>query len=102
VLWPPNHKLVDVTINYGVSDDCDLPAAINCSLSVSSNEPVAGTGDGDTAPDWIVVDAHTVRLRAERAGKGSGRIYTITITCTDSSGQSSTQRVTVGVPHDGN
>jgi hypothetical protein len=100
VLWPPNHKLVDVKINYGVSDDCDLPAAINCSLSVSSNEPVNGTGDGDTAPDWIVVDAHTVRLRAERAGKGSGRIYTITITCTDSSGQSSTQSVTVGVPHD--
>ena len=96
-LGPPNHKLVDVTINYAISDNCGTPAT---SLTVSSNEPVDGTGDGDTAPDWVVVDAHHVKLRAERAGGGSGRIYTITITATDSSGGTSTQTVTVVVPHD--
>ena len=41
-----------------------------------------GTGDGDTSPDWEVIDAHHVLLRAERAGNGSGRIYTITVTVT--------------------
>src|SRR5689334_6007828 len=40
-----------------------------CALSVSSNEPTDGPGDGHTAPDWEVVDAHHVLLRAERAPK---------------------------------
>jgi uncharacterized repeat protein (TIGR01451 family) len=95
VLWPPNHKMVDVTVNYKVLDNC---GPVTCTLSVSSNEPVNGTGDGDTAPDWEIVDAHHVRLRAERAGNGIGRVYTITITCRDSAGNSSNRRVTVRVP----
>ncbi len=95
-LWPPNHKFVDVTVNYNVADNC---GPVNCVLSVTSNEPENGTGDGDTAPDWIIVDAHHVELRAERAGNGTGRIYTITVTCTDSAGNTSTQAVQVTVPH---
>jgi uncharacterized repeat protein (TIGR01451 family) len=99
VLWPPNHKMIDVLVDYSVADNCTPANAIACSLSVSSNEPENGTGDGDTSPDWIVVDAHHLRLRAERAGTGSGRVYTITITCTDSGGNSSSRTVTVIVPH---
>jgi hypothetical protein len=97
-LWPPNHKMVPVAVGYQVADNCDPGAAIVCKLSVSSNEPINGTGDGDTAPDWIVVDAHHLQLRAERAGTGTGRIYTITITCTDSKDNTSTKTVTVKVP----
>ncbi len=41
-----------------------------------------------------------VQLRAERAGTGNSRVYTITITCTNSAGQASSQTVTVAVPHD--
>ena len=99
VLWPPNHKLVDVTVDYNVTDNCPLPPN-SCTLSVTSNEPINGTGDGDTSPDWIILDAHHVQLRAERSGKGNGRIYTSTITCTDSGGSSSSQTVAVSVPHD--
>jgi Metallo-peptidase family M12B Reprolysin-like len=99
VLWPPNHRLVNVTVSYDVTDNCPLPPG-SCTLSVTSNEPVNGTGDGDTSPDWIVLDDHHVLLRAERAGNGNGRIYTITITCTDSGGNSSSEEVEVTVPHD--
>jgi len=99
LLWPPNHKLVDVTVNYNVTDNCPLPAN-SCTLSVTSNEPINGTGDGNTSPDWIILDAHHVQLRAERAGTGNGRIYTSNITCTDSGGSSSSQSVAVSVPHD--
>jgi hypothetical protein len=95
-LWPPNHQMVDVTINYTATDNCP---GLNCVLSVSSNEPVTGTGDGDTQPDWEVVDAHHLRLRAERAGNGTGRIYTITLTCTDAAGHVVTKNTNVLVAH---
>ena len=95
-LWPPNHQLVDVTVSYAATDNC---GEVNSALSVSSNESANSVGDGNTATDWEIVDAHHVRLRAERAGRGSGRIYTIAITATDSHGNSSSQILTVGVPH---
>jgi uncharacterized repeat protein (TIGR01451 family) len=96
-LWPPNHKMVNVTVSYVVTDNCDVDKVAR-SLSIASDEPVNGTGDGDTAPDWEVIDANHVLLRAERAGLGSGRTYTITITATDTAGGSSSKTVTVKVP----
>jgi len=96
VLWPPNHTMQPVTVNYSASG-CGSQV---CTLSVSSNEPVNGIGDGNTSPDWVVVDPHDVKLRAERSGKGSGRIYTITIKCTDVAGDVASSTATVTVPHD--
>src|SRR5947209_1997477 len=95
-LWPPNHQVVDVTVSYTATDNC---GAVNTALSICSNEPLNGTGDGNTATDWEIVDAHHVRLRAERSGRGSERIYTITITAADSHGNTSNQTVSVSVPH---
>src|SRR5262245_3010986 len=97
VLFAPDHKFVNVTINYSVTELCPS----TCVLTVSSDEPLNATGDGNTSPDWQVIDAHHVLLRAERAGNGSGRTYTISITCTnDTNKLSSTKTVTVFVPHD--
>jgi hypothetical protein len=96
-LWPPNHKYVPVTVSYTLSGGCGTGA---CAISsVTSNEPVNGLGDGDTSPDWQIVDAHHVNLRAERSGTGSRRIYTITVTCTDGGGHTSTKSVQVTVAH---
>jgi uncharacterized repeat protein (TIGR01451 family) len=96
-LWPKNHKLRDVTINYSATDSC---GGVNCQITnVTSNQPVNGTGDGDTSPDWVIVDEHHVQLRAESAGGADGRIYTITVTCTDAAGNSTTKTVEVHVGH---
>jgi uncharacterized repeat protein (TIGR01451 family) len=95
ILWPPDHKLRDIAVDYVVTDNCGVPSL---SLAVASNEPLNGTGDGNTSPDWIVVDAHHVRLRAERAGNGNGRTYTIAISATDSGGGSSNDQLEVVVP----
>jgi photosystem II stability/assembly factor-like uncharacterized protein len=93
-LWPPNHQMEAITVNYTATDNC----GVNCTLSVTSNEPINGQGDGDTAPDWVIVDAHHVLLRAERSGKGNGRIYTITVTCKDGANNTVVKTVTVQVP----
>jgi len=95
-LWPANHRMAAVTLSYHVSDVAD--AAPTCSLSVRSNEPENGTGDGDAAPDWQVVDARQVFLRAERSGQGIGRVYSIDLTCTDASGNRSSAQAFVTVP----
>ena len=97
VLWPPNHKMVAVAIRVDAIDACGGPV-INKIVSVASNEPVNGTGDGDTSPDWEVTGDLNLNLRAERAGTGSGRVYTIAITSTDAHGNSSRGVVTVTVP----
>ena len=62
-------------------------------------EPVAGPGENKD-PDWIIDDATLVRLRPERT-QGRTRVYTITITCTDGSGQTSTKQVSVAVENGG-
>jgi hypothetical protein len=97
-LWSPNHKMKDIAVNYTTTDNC--PGDIQCTLTVTSNEAVNGKGDGNTASDWVVVDDHNVQLRAERSGKGTDRVYTITTTCTDKNGVSSQKTTTVTVPHD--
>jgi hypothetical protein len=95
VLRPPNHRMVDINVSYSAADNC---GPVTCTLSVSSNEPVNESDDGDTAPDWEVVGPHQVRLRSERSGPGGGRLYTITITCADAAGNSTSKAVVVRVP----
>jgi len=98
VLWPPNHNMAEVTLDYDLDIGCLLESDFNTTITVASNEPAYGLGDGDASPDWEVVDAHHVRLRAERSGKGTGRIYTITLTCADKEGHVVSGDVSVSVP----
>ena len=98
-LWPPNHNMVDVTISYTVTDNCTPSANVVCDLTVSSNERPVPLGNPHSSDVWQVIDAHHVQLRSERDGNGSGRVYTVTISCTDSSGNTATKTVAVTVPH---
>jgi hypothetical protein len=94
VLWPADHSWRTIKVNYSATDNCSK----DCELTVTSNEPVSGTGSGDLSPDWQIINDHKVKLRAERKSNGTGRIYTIKITCTDASGNKSTKTATVTVP----
>ncbi|MEO6095696.1 MAG: hypothetical protein ABIW76_08450 [Fibrobacteria bacterium] len=49
ILWPPNHKMVDVVIDANAADNGGY---VSLAASVSSNEPQEGLGDGDMAVDW--------------------------------------------------
>jgi len=94
-LWPPNHKYKAVEASFVSSSDT---ASVTL-LSVTSNEPDDGLGDGDTANDIVIVDNDTIKLRAERSGGGNGRIYTITYQATNTCGNTVTATATVTVPH---
>jgi predicted extracellular nuclease len=98
VLWPANHKYVDVTATVSVSDNFD-PDVIVTLVSATSNEPDNGEGDGNTENDIVVVDDMQFMLRAERSGNGTGRVYTLTYLATDACGNSATDAATVTVPH---
>lgn len=93
-LWPPNHSLIEVGI-IGVTDP-DNNATITID-SVFQDEPTNGLGDGDTATDAIINDDGTVLLRAERSGKGNGRVYHVRFTASDFEGSASGE-VEVCVP----
>jgi hypothetical protein len=95
-LWPPNHKLVPVTI-VGVADPNNDRVTITVT-QVRQDEPVNGLGDGDTSPDAVLQPGQAL-LRAERAGNGNGRVYHVTFTADDGLGGGCTGTVTVCVPH---
>jgi hypothetical protein len=97
ILWPPDHKMVLVKLSALVGDTCG--STTWKIIGVRSNEPENGLGDGDTAPDWLITGDDRVLLRAERSGRGRGRIYTVTIQAEDGAGNlSATRRVNVTVP----
>ncbi len=95
VLWPPDHKMIDVSVVVVAIDAVD-PAPVSRIISVSSNQPVNGTGDGDTAPDWQITGPLTVKLRSERS-KNVDRVYTIKVESVDAAGNASTATTTVTV-----
>jgi hypothetical protein len=97
-LWPPNHKMVGVIVAARTSGGVGTPT---CRITnATSSEPDNGLGDGDTANDIGPRSGLGISLRAEHAGNGPGRIYTLTVGCSDTAGNSATKATTVSVPHD--
>ena len=93
--------MVDIAITLDAGDCTDVTVEL---LSVTSSEPPNDTGDGNTEPDIMGVEIGTedygFRLRAERAGGGVGRVYTVTYRVTDAGGLSTEASAEVRVPHD--
>ncbi len=89
-VWPVNKRRVDAATVANVSDAVDdNPGVV---LTVTSNQSISGS-------DWSVA-GNTASVKADRSGKDGDRVYTVTATVTDFSGNSSSQSVEVVVPHD--
>lgn len=98
VLYPPDHKMVEITPTVTATDDRD-PHPVTNLASITSNEAGNMTGDGNTSPDILVTNGH-IFVRSERSGPGKDRVYTITYTARDFSGNVGVGSATVTVPHD--
>jgi predicted extracellular nuclease len=98
-LWPPKHQYITVAATVEAWDNFDPNPTITL-VSVTSNEPDDGLGDGDTPIDIVIMNEYTFLLRAERSGLGIGRFYTITYQVTDACGNSTLASAIVNVPHD--
>src|SRR6266545_4819327 len=105
-LWPPNHGYHTVTVAQMVQSVRD-----NCPISIddvvievaTSDEPDDDLGDGNTSDDIVIgADCRSVQLRAERAGTGDGRVYTVTLRVRDSGGAVTRADFEVSVPHSQN
>ena len=93
VIFPANGRMVNVALKYNINDNCDV--GLVPSIKISSNENPAGD---ENSPDWQVIDAHHILLRAEHAPFSTGgRTYTITLTVTDSAGLSDSSSIKVKV-----
>ncbi|MBI3909479.1 MAG: hypothetical protein HY320_00930 [Armatimonadetes bacterium] len=86
MLWPPNHKLVNVGLSVTATDACDTDPTIVVEQVCSNVDDEEQTGDGCHAPDAKDVAPGTLRLRAERQGNSAGRFYLIAVSATDDSG----------------
>lgn len=102
-LWSPNHKMVTITAQVDADDNSsDVSVYLT---SITRNEPDFDPSliDDDVAND--IQNANfgthdlTFDLRAERAGSGNGRIYTVTYTAIDAAGNTTTSTAEVVVPH---
>jgi hypothetical protein len=89
--------MVEIKVNKQVSDDFDINPTVKL-VSITSNEPDNGLGDGDTAGDIEIRPDGRIFLRAERSGNGNGRVYTLTYSATDSAGNVTYSTTQVRVP----
>jgi VCBS repeat protein len=102
ILWPPNHRLVDITASVAASDACSSPSVVLFSIGSSEPDDAVGTGDGNTTGDVRGAEPGVpdfeFQLRAERDGNGAGRFYSITYTAIDGSGNATRATALVTIP----
>jgi hypothetical protein len=97
-LWPPNQKFVQVA-DVKASDALSALAPGSFKVTGASNEPSdPSSPDIGITPDGS--RGFIVQLRADRLGTGNGRVYTISATAMDNSGNTATATSTCTVPHD--
>jgi sugar lactone lactonase YvrE len=97
LLWPPDDKLIPVSLAVDVQDGLSGSAGFVL-VSLTSNEPNAGSPD---MLGFVTGTASTSgQLREQRLGSGTGRVYTFTYSGADLAGNRMSCVATVSVPHD--
>lgn len=94
-IWPSDRKMKPVTVSIASTDNCP---GTTCKITAVAIKQGEFAGD-NIGPDWEITGDNTVDLRAEIPKRGIKRIYTITVTCTDASGNTSTATTDVTVSH---
>lgn len=89
VIWPANGKMVPVSI-LGVTDPEGDPVHLKIT-GITQDEPGAA---------FSGIGSSVAQVKAERDGKGDGRVYRIQFEAADPSGASCTGEVRVCAPHD--
>lgn len=84
--------MIPVAVTVVATDNVD-PAPVCRLVTITSNESTGST-------DAVITGPLTASLRADRLGTGNGRVYRMTIRCTDASGNATAATVNVTVPHD--
>lgn len=115
LIWPPNHKMVPVTLDAVATDNVGVTSLKIVSVNVTEaddrdhdakrNESddrdqehdgdSNGKGNGARSVDFQITGDLTLKLRAER-----GNSYTITVKALDAAGNAATKTVTISVPKD--
>jgi predicted outer membrane repeat protein len=99
MLWPPDHKMVEITPSWMVSDECDSTPQVSL-VNIMANEGDDTIGDGHTSNDIQIGADGSIYLRSERSGTGTDRLYTITYQAVDVCGNTTVRSATVSIPHD--
>ena len=87
---------MDVSI-VGVADPDGDPVTITVT-GIDQDEPIDSEDVGNPCPDAIGLGSSIARLRAERRGRGDGRVYHVTFLADDARGGQCNGTVTVCVP----
>ncbi len=86
-LWPANNKMKKVKVKFSTSDN---GGKVTTDIAVTSN---ATNG----IKDWEIIENGELRLKASRLPDDSPRIYTITVTAIDESGNKTRRTTTIAV-----
>ncbi len=109
VLWPPNHKMVEITPEWTVWDEVDpSPVVTLKSITMYEGDKIRKkfkpdkepNGSDNTTEDIYVDPEGRIFLRAERSGTSCDRVYTLLYEAVDFCGNVAVRSAAVTVPHD--
>ncbi len=92
ILWPPNHKIVPVTINGSATDATSTIA----SVVITVTDKYGVYNQTITSSFGSIINIEAWREGTDK----DGRVYTITVVAADRAGNQSTATTMVTVPHD--
>jgi hypothetical protein len=98
-LWPPNGAMTQIATVTATDLAAGGPPPVASGIAAGSLT-VTVTSNEATKPGEIAVTGGVVKVAANRAGGGNGRVYTVTATVKDVAGNTTTVTGTCSVPHD--
>lgn len=99
-LWPPNGKMVPVTISGAITDGTSGVNQGSATFAVV-DEYGSVQPSGSVRVQTNGIYSFTLSLQASRLGNDSdGRLYTVVVKAQDNAGNQGTSSTTVVVPHD--